>query len=134
MRRKSIQVSVEMIVEAAGALEQYQQALVQGDPFFLVVKNDPYQDFQIETDGKNRLAVAHTYTERGQTLFDPEIVFETVGWNAVEITQSPVRRKQIAGPGRYLPGANSLASIWAANLRHQGFADPEQSTYKVAEK
>jgi hypothetical protein len=134
MRRKSIQVSVELIVEAAGALEQYRQALAQNGSFFLVVKNEPYQDFQIETAGKNRVAIAHTYVEGGDTQFDPEIVFETKTWNAVEITQSPVRRQQKAGPGRYLPGANSLAGIWAANLRHQGFTDPERSTYRVIEE
>lgn len=129
MRKKSMQVSVEALMEAAGATETFWKAVEMRNEFALTVENEPYMRLHVEVTAAGEVAVSHTYEQAGDLMFDPEIVFDPDHWNAVEITQSPMNVWQRAPKGSYLPGANSLANVWARNIRAQGFTDPSRAIY-----
>lgn len=129
MRKKPMQVSVEMLMEAAEATETFWKAVEMRDEFALTVENEPYMRLHVEVTAAGEVAVSHTYEQAGDLMFDPEIVFDPSHWNAVEITQSPMNVWQRAPDGSYLPGANSLANMWAMNIRAQGFTDPSRASY-----
>mgnify|MGYP006271870529 CR=1 FL=1 len=82
-------------------------------------------DLTIERIGETQLSVNHSYTQMGDLMYDPEIVFdvdaETGEWTAVEYT---------VHPHTYQYDENGLESVqrfadysWDKNLRHQGFVD-----------
>ncbi len=75
----------------------------------------------IEVVGKEEVSIAHYYTQNGDAMRDPEIVFG-VRWLPIEITQDPVGIYRRAEPGYYLRGVIGLADMWAMNIRQQGFA------------
>jgi hypothetical protein len=78
-------------------------------------------DLTIEKVGASRLSVAHYYTQRGDLMRDPEIVFDTTGaeWTPVEYRQDPVSYKTDSD-GVDLGG---FEKQWSDNLREQGFVD-----------
>jgi hypothetical protein len=88
--------------------------------------------------GVPAVAVAHTFVQNGDLMYDPEIVFavgQTEAWLAYEITQHPVGRyrnayrKDAADSSASLDVAevrdiNGLVSVWARNLSGQGWCKP----------
>jgi hypothetical protein len=88
--------------------------------------------------GVPAVAVAHTFVQNGDLMYDPEIVFavgQTEAWLAYEITQHPVGRyrnayrKDAADSSASLNIAevrdiNGLVSVWARNLSGQGWCNP----------
>lgn len=77
----------------------------------------------IEKVGEHRVSVAHYYTQRGDLMADPDIVFHitTDGtWVPIEYTQHPhIYQHNEAG----LPGAKAFAETWSRNLQRQGYVD-----------
>jgi hypothetical protein len=123
MNRKPMQVTIEAIVQNAGRMEEFEKAIEGCQSFHLSVERKGYMRLVIEVTPMGEVSVAHYYTQNGDAMRDPEIVFLPDCWLPVEITQDPVGIYQRANPGRYLKGANQLANVWAMNLRHQGFTE-----------
>lgn len=82
--------------------------------------------------GVPAVAVAHTFIQNGDLMYDPEIVFavgQPDAWLAYQITQHPVGGYSCAYiDGALYPGVvksiNALVSTWARNLAAQGWCRP----------
>lgn len=131
--RKPIQKTVEEIAQAAGALDQFNAALEAGETFYLKAQVPGYMPLVIEVLGATReVSVAHYTTQNGDTMRDPEYVFETHNWRPVEVTMDFVGFYHRARPGCYLGGgASDFCRMWATNIRCQGFTDPKRANYIV---
>ena len=125
---KLIQRTIEKVITAAGYTDQYEKAVEQRRTFHLRATVEGYEPLVIEVLGNNEVSVAHYYTQNGDAMRDPEIVFNG-DWNAVEITQDSLGVYRRTQPGYYMPKVNSFAVQWAANLIDQGFADASQAAY-----
>lgn len=77
----------------------------------------------IEKIGERQVSVAHYYTQMGDLMADPDIVFHvsrTGKWVPIEYTQHPhIYQHNETG----LPGAAKFAETWDRNLRRQGYLD-----------
>ena len=82
---------------------------------------DGYDDLTIEKIGDGRLSVGHYYTQRGDLMSDPEVVFvvDNSEWRAVRYTQHPLAHEHDEA-GLDL---SEFLSTWGDNLRNQGFID-----------
>ena len=120
-RRKPMQVTVETIFEQHGLTKVYREALNGGEPLHLRLERDGFMPLVIEVFRGVGVSVAHYFTQNGDAMRDPEIVFNPDTWHGVEITQDPIGRYQRVPEGKYSPGIESLARMWAKNLRSQGF-------------
>jgi hypothetical protein len=85
------------------------------------VEVDGYEGLNIEKIGDGRLSVGHYYTQRGDLMSDPEVVFvvDNGEWRAVRYTQHPLAHEHDEA------GLNlgEFLSTWNKNLRTQGFID-----------
>lgn len=124
-RRRPMQKTIEDIIALVKLSDVFNQAIATKSEFHLRLQNCSWLPLVIEVTGEGFISVAHyLYDEySGDTLRDPEIVFNPEGWFAVEITQDPVGRYQRIPAGRYSPGTEELARIWARNIREQGFLE-----------
>jgi len=127
-RRTPMQVTVESLVAQAGLQDAYSAALEEGYGLHLAVKIEHFDRLVIEVVGLNQVSVAHYYTQNGDAMRDPEIVFTLPHWKAIEYTQDNLGLYQRAPEGSYLPSANSFARQWAVNIRNQGFEQGEMSS------
>ena len=130
-RRRSIQVSIETIIDNYNLRPALEQALADKDTFHLRLENGAWQPLVIEGTPEGFISVAHyapSYVPGGRDIRDPEIVFEPNTWLGVEITMDPVGRYQrVDRPGQqYYPGIEDLAKAWGLNLRHQGFTNKSE--------
>ncbi len=134
-RRTPMQVTVEKIATAADQLDSFRAALETGEEFALRATVNGYMPLVIEVLGALReVSVSHYFRQNGDTMRDPEYVFESISWRPVEMKMDPIGYYRRARPGYYLAGgASSFCRMWAQNLRHQGFTDPATATYQVIE-
>ena len=81
-----------------------------------------FDDLTIERISENRISIAHTRTQRGDLMREPEIVFkvtENDDWIAVEYQNDPGQYKHDEDG---LKSTNSWAhNTWDNNLKNQGF-------------
>lgn len=75
----------------------------------------------IEKVAENRISVAHYYTQRGDLMSDPEIVFEIDGdeWIPIRYTQHPLAEEYNKNGLDKL--RNGFISQWSQNLEKQGY-------------
>ncbi len=127
-----MQVSVESILEAHGLLDAFHTTV----DFHVRLEKPNFDPLVIERSG-DRVVVGHRrwsldryFRRSGDTMSDPEIVFDYETRTPVEITQSPVgvyRSKFVTLDGetcvdtRFHSDVSPLARGWARNLRHQGW-------------
>ena len=75
----------------------------------------------IEKVDEHRLSVAHYHEQYGDLMRDPEIVFDSQVWVAVEYIQDPFVYQRDEGG---LVKATAFAlDTWDDNLRRQGFVE-----------
>jgi hypothetical protein len=124
--------AVTAILEAHGLAE----AFASSDEFHLELVNPPYMPLVIERQG-DEVAVMHYFTQNGDLMRDPEVVFALWHWSPVSITQDPVgvyREVFLFVCGRRVMNVRLLreleafARLWATNLRAQGFTNPARVT------
>lgn len=84
------------------------------------IERSGFNDLIIEKVGDDRLSVAQVYTQRGDLMRDPEIVFDLSDgeWTAVEYQHDPVEYQHDESG---LPDVQRFAGTWNTNLRKQGF-------------
>ena len=120
-----MQVSVECILAAHGLLDAFHATA----DFHVRLEKRDFDPLVIERIG-DRVVVGHYFLQSGDTMSDPEIVFDYQTWTPVEITQSPVgvyRSKFVTLDGercvdtRFHREVAPLVHVWARNLRHQGW-------------
>lgn len=82
---------------------------------------DGFEDLTIEKIGDGRLSVGHYYTQRGDLMSDPEVVFvvDNGDWRPVRFTQHPL----IHDHDESGLDLSEFLSTWEKNLRNQGFID-----------
>ena len=82
---------------------------------------DGFEDLTIEKIGDGRLSVGHYYTQRGDLMSDPEVVFVVNDgeWRPVRFTQHPLAHEHDES-GLDL---SEFLSTWDKNLRRHGFVD-----------
>lgn len=84
-----------------------------------------YEDLTIEKIAPNRLSVSHSYTQRGDIMRDPEIVFKVTDgeeWIAVMYQQDNIGAFQQDDSG--IESATTFAhNLWDSNLQSQGFVE-----------
>ena len=87
-----------------------------------------YEDLTIEKIGPDRLSVAHHYIQRGDLMYDPEIVFrvDEDEWMPVRYTQHP--RIHLHNPEGI--EAEEFVTKWGENLRKQGFVEAANEMLK----
>jgi len=93
----------------------------------ITLKVPAFENLIIEKIDDNRLSVAQVYTQRGDLMRDPEVVFDTSGekWVAVMYQNDPHEYKQ---DDSGLPDVQKFCDdIWNKNLRHQGFIKEAQN-------
>lgn len=108
--------TIKQIIEIAG-YESVDDMEV-GDR--IKVEGGSYMDLTIEKVFSDQISVAHYYTQRGDLMSDPEIVFEIyeTHWIPIRYTQHPnVHKYDEDG----LPDVKKFAEMWSSNLRRQGF-------------
>lgn len=120
MNRTPMEVTIRQLVEAAGLAAEFESCRASGESFHLAITNSPYMRLVVEIVTKGEVSIAHYYTQNGDAMRDPEIVFNA-SWLPVEITQDPLGIHRRASDGYYLRGVQDLARMWATNIRHQGF-------------
>lgn len=98
-------------------------ALDVGDHIEIDPETPGMMPLVIEKVGKRRISVAHYYTQRGDLMADPDIVFHVTTdgtWIPIEYTQHPhIYQHNETG----LTGAKVYAETWNRNLRQQGYVD-----------
>lgn len=110
--------TVTEIVQAHGYDSVHDMAV--GD--HIKVEHNHQMPLTIEKIGDNRLSVAHYYTQRGDLMSDPEVVFRLDGdtWVPVRYTQHPrIHHHDESG----LKTLKSFVNTWDRNLRKQGFLE-----------
>jgi len=102
------------------------QDMDTGDHVTVTHEEDGMMPLTIEKIGDNRLSVAHYYTQRGDLMSDPEIVFTITDdeeWIPVRYTQHPhIHQHNEAG----LPDVATFAKQWDQTLKTQGYIDEAQ--------
>jgi hypothetical protein len=130
-RRKPMQVAIESLLNAHGLLEAFRQ----DDEFHVRFEMPNYMPLVIERIGGYRVSVAHYYTQNGDAIADPDVVYDVRTWIPQEITQPQMMfgGRVIGGHqpiflenGRYYPqrlkDVESFSQMWAGNIRDQGWA------------
>ncbi|NUC74732.1 hypothetical protein HTZ84_20945 [Haloterrigena sp. SYSU A558-1] len=82
---------------------------------------DGFMPLIIKKINEHRLSVAHYYEQNGDLMRDPEIIFDSQVWVAVEYHQDPfIRLRDENG----LVDATAFAlNTWDDNLKQQGFVE-----------
>ena len=124
-----MKTAVMRIMYLAKREEEFLDAIENHKEFYLRATVDGYMPLVIETTPFGEVSVMHYYVQNGDVMRDPEIVYNAQNWRPVEITQNPVGITQRAKPGHYLVGANQLSTIWARNLKDQGFLSKRTAKY-----
>lgn len=90
--------------------------------------HDGQMPLVIEKIGEIRVAVAHYYTQHGDVMYDPEIVFHIDNrgvWMAVEYTQHPhIYQHDESG---LVDAYDFAVNTWDDALRQQGYVDAAQN-------
>ena len=118
-----MQTVVETIIANHAMTEKFWKAVETHDEFYLNVTNEPYMRLVIEVTSEGYVSVAHYYRQNGDAMRDPEVVFDPADWHAVEYTQDSLGIYQRIEPGYYSPGIETFVSIWASNIKVQGFCE-----------
>lgn len=125
-----MQKFVEKLVEVHGRGAEFAQALQQGEEFHLKVENTPYMPLVVEVVYGGRVSVLHYYKQMGDTMYDPEVVFEIVGrqWRPVEYTQHNLGIYENYEDEASPRGLQTMCRQWVRNMQAQGFLDPTRVT------
>lgn len=110
--------SVRTILAAKG---QTAELMEIGDSVSVEPDSAAMMPIVIEKTDVRKVSVGHYYTQAGDVMSDPEILFELDGqrWTPIRFTQDPnIERNDPTG----LELGNFL-TIWDRNLRRQGYAD-----------
>jgi hypothetical protein len=129
--------NLRRVIACRGDILAFETAIKGRGEFARKYQLEGYQPLSIEVlppsmcpAGVPAVAVAHTFIQNGDLMYDPEIVFavgQPEAWLAYEITQHPVGAYNCAyRDGSLYPGVvkdiNGLVSTWARNLASQGWA------------
>lgn len=93
-----------------------------GDHIEIERDGDALMPLVIEKIGTDRLSVAHYYTQMGDLMSDPEIVFHIDNgvWTPVRYTQHPhIHQYDESG----LSDVKQFAKQWSRKLKRQGFVE-----------
>lgn len=92
------------------------------------VEVNGFEDLSIERIGEKRLCVGQYYTQRGDLMGDPEVIFiiEDKEWRAVRYTQYPMFH-QHDEDGLDI---EEFLQRWGQDLRDQGFIDAAEDVSK----
>ncbi len=128
--RKPMQAAVEDLLQTYGLLDAFRAS----DEFHARFEMPHYMPLVIERIGFGRVSVAHYYTQNGDAVADPDVVYDIRNWIPQEITQPPVMiAGQVLGgyqeivleDGRFYPerlkDVESFSRMWAKNIREQGW-------------
>jgi hypothetical protein len=112
--------AVHTILQAHG----YESAadMPVGEPVRVELGGPAQMPLVIEKIGEDRLSVAHYYTQMGDLMSDPEIVFhiDNGEWTPVRYTQHPhIHQHDEDG----LPDVAAFAADWSRNLKQQGYVE-----------
>lgn len=111
--------AVQDIVQARGY--DSVAAMDVGDHVEITPDSDGQMPLVIEKLSDDRIAVAHYYTQHGDIMYDPEIVFHIDNgvWTAVEYTQHPhIYQHDETG---LVDAYDFAVNTWDDNLRKQGY-------------
>lgn len=96
------------------------------------IERDGFDDLVIEKVADDRLSVAQVYTQRGDLMRDPEVVFriDDEGWTPVMYQHDPWQYEQ---DDNGLPDVRHFCEgTWNTNLRKQGFVTAAEQQSQTA--
>lgn len=127
---QAMKKTIEKLVAVHGRGAEFAQALQQGEEFHLKVENTPYMPLVVEVVSSGRVSVLHYYKQMGDTMYDPEVVFEVTPtkWRPVEYTQHGLGIYRNYEQSRAPRDLLSFCRMWSENLSGQGFLDPTRVT------
>jgi hypothetical protein len=116
-RRRPMQVTIDELVKAHNLGEHI------GDPeFYVTIRNEPWLDLVIERVADGGLSVSHYVELHGDLYPDPNLVFRPDDWRVAESSLVTGHYTRVR-PGYYSPDLETLARVFAVNIREQGFAE-----------
>jgi hypothetical protein len=82
-----------------------------------------HEDLVIEKTGHDIISVAQYYTQMGDLMADPDIVFRVIGddWIPIEYTHHGLGKYNYSESG--LPHLNGFIQTWDRALKRQGFIE-----------
>ena len=101
----------------------------------LRLENEPYMPLVIEKIGRHLVSVAHYFTQNGDAIADPDVVFFTGDglWVPIEIQQvmGDQRVAELNGSGTAIKSLHtraqadvaSFANLWARNITAQQYLE-----------
>jgi len=126
---------IEKILKRYGLLESFNAST----DFHLRIENEPWMPLVIERHG-DEISIAHYGELNGDPIRDPELTFRLPDWTPTSITQDPMGRYSevfpvIDGQAMVRPALlrelRSFSTLWARNLKAQGFADADVKVSRV---
>lgn len=112
--------TIKQIIQAAG----YDDVAELDVNELIEVENEPFMDISVEKLADDRLSVAHYYTQRGDLMSDPEIVFDVseAEWVPIEYTQHGFPQVHHHNPDG-LDDVAGFVDDWDENIDEQGFVE-----------
>ena len=124
-----MKTAVMRMLRLAGREEEFLDAVANNKEFYMRVAVKEYMPLIIETTPFGEVSVMHYYVQNGDVMRDPEIVYKADNWRPIEIRQDAFGVSRRANPGHYLVEANKLSTVWANNLKAQGFLSKKTAKY-----
>ncbi len=120
------QIAIEHLLTSHNLLEDFQTK----DSFHVRFEKTGYQPLVIERHG-DLISVAHYFEQNGDLIADPDVELHYPSWVPTAITQAffGYRQKFIERDGktyvdtRFDREVSSLLSMWARNIKAQGWAE-----------
>lgn len=108
---------------------------LRDESLFLTAQAEGFMPLTIERLPTNELAVSHTFTQNGDLMRDPEVVFliDKDGQLQAQTIENPpmvLNGIELIGPRPISPRDNFL-NLWADNIRSQGFVPKAKKPVKV---
>jgi len=131
-----MQIVIEEVLKVYG---EYDHFMNQED-FYMKLEMKHYDDLVIEKHAGG-IYIAHYFEQNGDRIPDPEIEYDFPTWTMLAVTQAPPfnRRKtkfiwkddKQYVDTKFDSQVGPLNTMWARNIRAQGWKDPSKTTLTV---
>lgn len=132
-RRRSMQVTFDMLLDNHGLRETWEQAEPGGIIVRIFVPG--FERLVLERHSKNLMSIAHYWECNGDQMSDPWMTFDVNTWHVRDYVQDGMpwggTRRQHVPQGYYSKDLEHFARAWARNLRDQGFTNPKRARVEI---
>jgi hypothetical protein len=134
-----MKITIEKLMRMHGLSAQFAQAQANGEEFHLKVEPQaealmPLVVEVVYHPTASRVSVLHYFKQMGDTMYDPEVVFEVKDgrWRAVEFTQHSLGVYEDFSNTDTPNSLHAFCRQWARNLNAQGYLEPERDASSLS--